>query len=561
MHATGATPSRAIPRLGSSDPRALARQRWTTLPPDVMRGVRERVVVFAAAVAVIWAIILVMNDVVAPLVGHHHTKEMGWPWPGTALCGIGLISALATWIHTRRKRCDSSALINVALLFQVVTAALISLETNWTPYMLTPRVSPLCIVILTLPAIVPAPPIKTLAVSLLIATMDPISIWIAHMRQVPMAIDPFMLIWYFLPTYISVGLAVLASMLISGLGRRVQQARELGSYQLGERIGLGGMGEVYRARHRLLARPAAIKLIRPEALAAGGESSRAVVQRFHREAQAAALLRSPHTIGLYDFGMTDTGTFYYVMELLDGFDLETLVRRFGPLPPERVISFLRQACRSLGEAHAQGLVHRDVKPSNIFSCRMGLNVDFIKVLDFGLVKMSRANGDAPGPTVLLTQPDVTTGTPAYMPPEMALGEGEVDGRADLYALGCVGYWLLTGRLVFEADTPVKMMLKHIQEAPVAPSVISELGVPPELDAVVLRLLAKKPDDRYADATELARALEVVPVRERWTTARAERWWNQHHPAPAPVMELRPPTPAAEMHAMKAGVAEGDASGA
>jgi hypothetical protein len=561
MHATGATPSRAIPRLGSSDPRALARQRWTTLPPDVMRGVRERVVVFAAAVAVIWAIILVMNDVVAPLVGHHHTKEMGWPWPGTALCGIGLISALATWIHTRRKRCDSSALINVALLFQVVTAALISLETNWTPYMLTPRVSPLCIVILTLPAIVPAPPIKTLAVSLLIATMDPISIWIAHMRQVPMATDPFMLIWYFLPTYISVGLAVLASMLISGLGRRVQQARELGSYQLGERIGLGGMGEVYRARHRLLARPAAIKLIRPEALAAGGESSRAVVQRFHREAQAAALLRSPHTIGLYDFGMTDTGTFYYVMELLDGFDLETLVRRFGPLPPERVISFLRQACRSLGEAHAHGLVHRDVKPSNIFSCRMGLNVDFIKVLDFGLVKMSRVNGDAPGPTVLLTQPDVTTGTPAYMPPEMALGEGEVDGRADLYALGCVGYWLLTGRLVFEADTPVKMMLKHIQETPVAPSGISELGVPPELDAVVLRLLAKKPDDRYADATELARALEVVPVRERWTTARAERWWNQHHPAPAPVTELRPPTPAAEMHAMKAGVAEGDASGA
>ena len=168
------------------------------------------------------------------------------------------------------------------------------------------------------------------------------------------------------------------------------------------------------------------------------------VERFRREAQAAAVLRSPHTIHLYDFGVTDDGVFYYVMELLDGADLETLVRRFGPLPAARAMFLLRHACRSLGEAHARGMVHRDIKPSNIFTCRLGLNVDFVKVLDFGLVKPARSYDQE---TMLVTARDVTTGTPAYMAPELALGESDVDARADIYALGCVGYWLLTGRLV------------------------------------------------------------------------------------------------------------------
>jgi serine/threonine-protein kinase len=328
----------------------------------------------------------------------------------------------------------------------------------------------------------------------------------------------------------------------------VTQARELGSYQLGELLGRGGMGEVYAARHRMLARPAAIKLIRPESIGAGNsDAARLVIQRFRREAQAAALLRSPHTISLYDFGVTDEGTFYYVMELLEGFDLDTLVKRFGPVPASRAVYLLRHACHSLGEAHARGLVHRDVKPSNIFTCRLGLSVDFVKVLDFGLVKHQRDS--AHGQTVLLTQPNVTTGTPAFMAPEMALGE-EVDARADIYALGCVGYWLLTGRLVFEADTPVKMMLQHIQSEPAPPSRVSELPIPPELDRILVQSLSKKPADRPKDTNAIACMLAEVPLRDPWTRERAEEWWESHAPASAPATPLREETPVATLHAVK-----------
>jgi serine/threonine-protein kinase len=268
-----------------------------------------------------------------------------------------------------------------------------------------------------------------------------------------------------------------------------------------------------------------------------------MVQRFKREAQAAASLRSPHTINLYDFGVTDDGTFYYVMELLEGADLDTLVKRFGPVSAGRAIYLLRHACHSLGEAHTRGMIHRDIKPSNIHTCRLGMNVDFVKVLDFGLVK---TDAKAERGETLLTSPDVTTGTPAYMAPEMALGEN-MDHRADIYALGCVGYWLLTGRLVFEADTPVKMMLEHIRSAPVPPSRYSELEIPPELDAILLACLAKNPADRPADAAELSRRLEQVPACDPWTRERAEAWWDAHLPAAAPRTVLQEETPLATMH--------------
>jgi serine/threonine protein kinase len=329
----------------------------------------------------------------------------------------------------------------------------------------------------------------------------------------------------------------------------VNEARELGSYLLGELIGRGGMGEVYHARHRMLQRPAAIKLIRPESLgAADMNTAQGMIQRFRREAQAAASLRSPHTIVLYDFGVTDDGTFYYVMELLDGFDLETLVKRFGPVSPARAIHLLNHACQSLAEAHARGLIHRDVKPSNIFACRLGLRVDYAKVLDFGLVKVA-SDAEAGAGTVLMTNPDVTTGTPAFMSPEMALGDA-VDHRADIYALGCVGYWLLTGRLVFEADTPVKMMLQHIQSTPKRPSELSEVPIPAELERALLRCLAKKPEDRPQTADELYNLLNAVPMAERWTKERACSWWSIHSPASAPTTKLHDETPIATMHVAK-----------
>ena len=275
-----------------------------------------------------------------------------------------------------------------------------------------------------------------------------------------------------------------------------------------------------------VARPAAIKLIHPEVLAARDRKSASLaVARFRREAEAAAQLRSPHTVELYDFGETEDGTLYFVMELLEGMDLETLVRREGPLPQGRVIHILRQVCESLEEAHAFGLVHRDIKPANIHVGRVGLRHDFVKVLDFGLVK---SVGGTFTEDSMATAAGLTPGTPAYMAPEMALGE-KCDGRADLYALGCVAYYLLTGQMVFEAVNGLQLITKHIQEPPVPPSQRTELDIAPELDQVVLACLAKKPENRPRSAGELDQMLAEIEI-EPWSEEEATRWWRTHQPA-------------------------------
>jgi serine/threonine-protein kinase len=249
------------------------------------------------------------------------------------------------------------------------------------------------------------------------------------------------------------------------------------------------------------------------------------VARFRREAEAAANLRSPHTVELYDFGMTEDGTLYFVMELLQGMDLESLVRKEGPLPQKRVIHILRQVCESLEEAHASGLIHRDIKPANIHVGRVGLRHDFVKVLDFGLVKSVVPTGSEDS---MATAAGLTPGTPAYMAPEMALGE-EVDGRADLYALGCVAYYLLTGQLIFDATSGFQMIAKHIHDTPVPPSQRTELDIAPALDAVVIACLAKRPDDRPRSAAEVDRLLAEIEI-EPWSEEEATRWWRTHQPA-------------------------------
>jgi serine/threonine-protein kinase len=303
------------------------------------------------------------------------------------------------------------------------------------------------------------------------------------------------------------GAAVVISHVMARLGQQVSREREMGSYRLGELLGRGGMGEVYLATHRMLARPAAIKLIRREVLASGDDTTaQTAVARFRREAEAAAKLRSPHTVELYDFGVTDEGTLYLVMELLEGDNLEHLVRQQGPLAPERVIHILLQVCESLEEAHSYGLVHRDIKPANIHLGRLGLRQDFVKVLDFGLVRSMAG----PSEESLTGAAGLTPGTPAYLAPEMAQ-ERTVDGRADLYSLGCVAYYLLTGHLVFEGDTPLQTILKHLQQPPDPPSQRTDRPIPAELEAVVLACLAKRPDDRPATARELAERLAAVPA--------------------------------------------------
>ena len=328
------------------------------------------------------------------------------------------------------------------------------------------------------------------------------------------------------PNILVVGMAYQGARIVYRLGRAVREAREMGSYRLVERLGKGGMGEVWSAEHRTLARPATIKLIRPEVL--GGqyaESAMVIKQRFEREAQATALLRSSHTIELYDFGVTDDGTFYYVMELLDGFDLEEMAKQFGPVPPERALHFLRDLSDSLPEAHDAGLIHRDVKPANIYACRQGRELDFVKVLDFGLVKQQAAPRDDADK---LTADHSTGGTPAYMSPEQALGSGELDARSDIYAVGCVGFWLLTGRYVFKGRSPMETILKHVQEQPDPPSLRSKFDLPEEIDDLILKCLAKDRNDRPQSADDLRAALEAIPIPEPWTRQHAWQWWDAHH---------------------------------
>jgi serine/threonine-protein kinase len=326
-------------------------------------------------------------------------------------------------------------------------------------------------------------------------------------------------------------MSYIAARVIYRLGTDVTRARELGSYRLAELLGKGGMGEVWRAHHRMLARPAAIKLLRPEVLVAdGGEGLPVVLRRFEREAQATALLRSPHTIHLYDFGVADDGSFYYVMELLEGFDLETLVRRFGPLPPPRTVHLLAQVCESLAEAHAEGLIHRDIKPANVYVCRYGLETDFVKVLDFGLVKPQQQRAEVEA--LRLTAGDIMGGTPAYMAPEQVLGDRPVDARTDIYAVGCLGYWLLTGQLVFEGETAMQLAMHHLQTPAVPPSARSELAVPRALDRLMLACLAKDPAHRPESAVALGDRLRECRGEDEWTRADAQRWWDTHAPRPA-----------------------------
>ena len=500
------------------------------LPPDLLRQASRRLQILALVGAALWTL--------GPIMGHLalYLSEPGNPRVGQfgaieAICATAVVISLAVYFFVRMREHDPAFVMNLALAYMVACAAGIGLMIHLgppagTPLDTRPMITWTAPVILMFAALMPASPWKMLVAGFIAASMDPLGMILAQVSGTyhfgPLR-NAFLMHY---PNYLLLGVAVVISRVVTQLGRQVAKEREMGSYRLGELLGRGGMGEVYKATHRMLARPAAIKLIHPEMLASRDRKSAGLaVTRFRREAEAAAQLRSPHTVELYDFGEAEDGTLYFVMELLEGMDLETLVRKEGPLPQERVIHILRQVSESLEEAHALGLVHRDIKPANIHVGRVGLRHDFVKVLDFGLVKSVQPSG---GEDSMATAAGLTPGTPAYLAPELALGE-RCDGRADLYGLGCVAYYLLTGQLVFEAKNGLQMITKHLQEQPVPPSARTELDVSPELDRVVLACLAKRPEDRPQSATELDRMLRDIEIQP-WSEEAATRWWRAHQPA-------------------------------
>ena len=301
---------------------------------------------------------------------------------------------------------------------------------------------------------------------------------------------------------------------IGSLRKEAFEARQLGRYRLKEKIGSGGMGEVYLAEHYLLKRPCVIKLIRPDK--AGDER---VLKRFQREVQATAKLTHWNTVEIFDFGRTEEGTFYYVMEYLPGMSLADLVEQHGALPPERVIHLLVQTCNALREAHGVGLIHRDIKPGNIFAARRGGVYDVAKLLDFGLVKPIME--DQP---LDLTAEGTVTGSPLFMSPEQALGESSADVRTDIYSLGAVAYYLVTGRPPFTADKTIKIIIAHANEPVVAPSK-HRPDVPADLERVILRCLEKRPEDRFQDVDQVAQALSECEAAGRWSPDHSAQWWE------------------------------------
>lgn len=318
---------------------------------------------------------------------------------------------------------------------------------------------------------------------------------------------------------IAIVLSAVASRVLYGLRRQVREARKLGQYTLLEKLGEGGMGVVYRAQHALLRRPTAIKLLPPK-------HRNVNVARFEREVQLMAELTHPNTVAVHDYGRTEDGIFYYVMEHLDGVDLDGLVAVGGAQPLARVLHILQQVCGSLDEAHRRGLIHRDIKPANVFLCRDRSEADTVKVLDFGLAK---DNAAARIGAVSATQTAAHTliGTPLYMAPESLVSAPTLDARADLYALGAVGYFLLTGTPVFAGGTAVEVGTRHLVEAPQTPSARLGRPVPAAVEAMLLACLAKDPDLRPTDARSLAATIRACAAGLEWSRADADTWWAEH----------------------------------
>lgn len=499
--------------------RILRRRDATPTEGEAERLYQARVAEYARALGFAFAAIYVLGAVGTLLLVPQHFVEIHLHPAKVVNLTLCLASfAVARWIP---KRAVSSRLVMFADFFiPVLTMCLVCVvaavaTAGWGLYFVPFLLSAL--VLMTRAALVPSTPQRTALVGVLTSVPVPLAAYlVARKSELPGFATPLLVaaagvIWSAAVT----ACTVLMSRVLYGLYREVESVRRLGQYVLGELIGEGGMGSVYRAEHALLRRPTAVKLLTPER--AGPDNLR----RFEREVQKTAQLTHPNTVAIYDYGHTAGGVFFYAMELLEGFSLQELVARFGPQPPGRVIAILRQAAGALAEAHALGLVHRDVKPANILLCERGGQPDVVKLLDFGLVK-SIGTAD-----VSLTYTGTLLGTPLYMAPEAIGDPSAVDGSADLYALGAVGYFLLCGSPPFEAQTLVEICALHLHQPPVQPSERLGRALPGELEELILTCLEKSSDKRPAGAEALQEALARCAEHSPWSAKDACAFWREH----------------------------------
>jgi serine/threonine-protein kinase len=456
----------------------------------------------------------------------------GFPYDTPIEAGIALLVLLtcaAAFFAARSPKISREQLLDLGLAFQwIVCTAIAALDATTRTPIAVPSLASLIlnVFLVAIPLALPSRPSKLVPICALCAAMHPLTLLLAIPigRAIPLLPEIALAM---LPTIMFAALGVFAGTSLYRARMALSKARELGRYELVELLGRGEMGEVWRAKHRMLSRPAAIKLIQPQALGyAGNGAIENLLPRFERDAKIASSLTSPHTIEIYDFGVIEEGSFCYVMERLDGLDLETLVREYGPLSASRAIYLLRQVCLSLAEAHQAGLVHRDIKPSNIYVTRKGVQHDFIKVVDFGLA----AQVDPAGASESTSQNGAIVGTPAFMAPEVASGK-KADARADLYSLGCVAYWLLTGSQVFESENLAEVIEHQIQTKPEPPSQRTNNLIPSDLELVIMTCLQKKPEDRFGSAQALSRRLGECDIRPVWTPGQATKWWTVQSSTP------------------------------
>ena len=450
-----------------------------SLPADVMANAALRLSTFAkliAGIALAYAVMELWDDIT----GHLEIIR------AISIVVIGVYS-LALGFAMKRITLAGWQVYIVGVMYLVSMSFMVSFTRHAIPGGELRGWSGATILALLFPVLVPCSPRRASLAATGVFITALVAFGLTRLLGEPMLWTPGTA-RMFMGEILAIPIAGFVSSVVYGLGRELELARRLGAYTLDHRLGQGSMGEVWKGHHSLLARPAAIKLIRTDAIENTTPEHRLrLLKRFEREAQATAVLKCPNTVNVFDFGVSDDGTFYYVMELLDGVDLHELVVRHGALSPPRVIELLKQACRSLSEAHGQGMVHRDIKPSNMVVCQLGEEVDFLKVLDFGLVTPSSVRPED-------GRPDSTgaiAGTPAFISPEQGRGDPDIDGRSDLYGLGCVAYWLLTGQLIFDGSAQ-QMVASHIKEEPRPVSIATLTPIPEELERVIMQCLEKDP---------------------------------------------------------------------